>query len=64
MAGTAPGTQPTLSLTRTQTGISITFTGTLESAPSVTGSWTNVPNATSPFSVTPVGPQQFYRAKQ
>jgi hypothetical protein len=65
MAGTEPGTQrPTLSLTRTPTGISITFTGTLESASAVTGSWTNVPNATSPFPVTPAGPQQFYRARQ
>ncbi|HKS38677.1 MAG TPA: Ig-like domain-containing protein [Verrucomicrobiae bacterium] len=65
MAGTEPGTpRPTLSLARTQTGVSITFTGTLESAPSVTGAWTNVPNATSPLNVTPAGLQQYYRAKQ
>ncbi|MBI2948303.1 MAG: Ig-like domain-containing protein [Verrucomicrobia bacterium] len=59
-----PTKVPTLSLARTQTGLSITFTGTLQSADSVTGPWTDVGNATSPLAVAPAGSQKFYRAKQ
>lgn len=65
MAGTVPGpAAPNLSLTRTATGLSITFTGTLQAADSVAGPWADVANATSPLAVTPAGAQQFYRAKQ
>ncbi|HLH54495.1 MAG TPA: hypothetical protein VKY92_12845 [Verrucomicrobiae bacterium] len=55
---------PTLSYTRTPSGLSITFNGTLQSADVVTGPWTNVPGATSPFTVTPSTPAKFFRAKQ
>jgi hypothetical protein len=44
--------------------VTITFTGTLQSTTTVTGGWTDVPNATSPYSVTPTGHETFYRAKQ
>jgi hypothetical protein len=61
---TAPD-KPTLSFTRTQTGLSITFTGTLQSADSLTsGNWTDETTATSPFPVTANQPMKFYRAKR
>ncbi|HZV36228.1 MAG TPA: LamG domain-containing protein, partial [Verrucomicrobiae bacterium] len=37
--------------------------GTLQSSSQVNGSWSNVNGATSPYSVTPTGPAQFYRVK-
>ena len=36
-------------------------TGTLQAAPEVTGTYTNVPAATSPFIVTPTQPRSFFR---
>jgi hypothetical protein len=36
---------------------------TLQSAPSVTGSFTNVPGATSPYTNAPSGPTRFFRLK-
>jgi hypothetical protein len=65
MAGTEPApARPALSVTRTPTGISITYTGTLEFTDSINGTWAPVPGATSPYPVTPSVPQRFYRAKQ
>jgi len=37
--------------------------GTLESAPSITGPWTPLPEATPPYTVTPTQTQQFYRVR-
>jgi hypothetical protein len=37
---------------------------TLESAPDVTGPWTNVPGATSPYTVPPGAPRAFFRLRQ
>jgi len=37
--------------------------GTLQSASSVNGPYSDVPGATSPFTVAPSGPAQFYRVK-
>lgn len=43
----------------------ITFTGTLLWADAVTGPWTDVPNATSPFNVsTTINSMKFYRTRQ
>jgi hypothetical protein len=53
---------PTLSFQRTSTGLTVTYTGTLQSADSLTGPWTAVQSATSPFTVTPSVPARFYRA--
>lgn len=66
MAGTTPAPQPTadVSIARTANGVSITFTGTLQSADSVTGPWTDVAGATSPFTVNVTGGQKFYRARE
>lgn len=41
----------------------ITYSGTLKSAGSVNGAYSNVTGATSPFTVTPDGTQQFYTAQ-
>lgn len=38
-------------------------TATLQSAPSVTGAWSTVPNASSPYTVTNSTSQQFFRLK-
>jgi hypothetical protein len=48
---------------RTGTGLTITYQGTLESADSLSGPWSNVTGATSPYVVTPGSPQKFFRAK-
>jgi hypothetical protein len=61
-AGTATPAAPTLSLTRPAGVLTITFTGTLQSADSVTGQWTDLPDA-SPLAVQPSGSMKFYRAK-
>lgn len=50
-----PPTRPTFGIPVLQGGqlvISWSGTGTLQSAPSVTGPWTDVPNATTPYTVT------------
>ena len=57
-------TPPSLSIVRTPTGLTLTFDGTLQSADAITGSWTDVPNAVSPHSVSTVGVQKFYRTKR
>src|SRR5262245_552489 len=58
---------PTVSIARTPAGttpagVTVTFTGTLQSAAQVTGPYTNVTGATSPLSVTSDGAMKFYRA--
>jgi hypothetical protein len=55
---------PALNLARTATGITLTFTGTLQSADAVTGPWADVANAKSPFAAAVAGGAKFYRAKQ
>jgi len=54
---------PTVSVARTATGLTITFTGTLQSASAVTGPWTDEA-ATSPAAIQTSGTLKFYRAKQ
>jgi hypothetical protein len=45
-------------------GLIITWPGgTLESGTNLTGQWSAVPEATSPWRITPSAPQQFYRIK-
>jgi hypothetical protein len=68
--GTAPGTggpgptTPTISVSRSGTGLTVTYTGTLQSADSVTGPYTDVAGATSPFNAQISGAAKFYRTKQ
>ena len=61
VAGAAP---PTISIRRVGVDVIVTFTGTLRSSPTVNGTYTDVPGATSPFVIAPAnqGTQRFYRA--
>jgi len=59
-----PVAAPTLGLVRNGATLVITYTGTLQSADSISGQWTDVTSARSPFSVTPTGSAKFYRARQ
>jgi len=65
-SGTASGGAPTVSIARSGTDLTLTFTGTLESAPSITGQWNAVPGAASPLVLKPaqLTGAAFYRAKQ
>jgi hypothetical protein len=59
----AVGPTPTLSIARSASGVTITFTGRLQSADTITGTWSDVPGS-SPLAVTPTGAAKFYRSKQ
>jgi hypothetical protein len=57
--------RPTVSVTRGDGTVTIEWTsGTLESAPTVLGPWTEVTGATSPYTVPATGAGMFYRARQ
>ena len=60
---TAATAAPVVGIQRTPSGVTITFSGTLQSANAVTGPWTNVAGS-SPLTVNPTtnGPVKFYRA--
>lgn len=54
---------PSLTLSRTAQGVVITWTaGDLQQADAVTGPWTPVAGATSPWTLTPTGAGRFFRA--
>lgn len=57
---------PTLAISRDQGNIVVTWThGTLQAADAVTGAtWQDVPNTTSPLTVTPTGEARFYRVRR
>ena len=61
---TPPAGAPTLTWQRSADGLSITFTGTLQSVETITGQWTDVAGATSPYPVSASGAQKYFRAKQ
>lgn len=59
------GAPPSLSVSRADGQVAITFGGgTLESAASATGPWSEVAGATSPFRANADGAQRFFRVKQ
>ena len=59
----APASAPAISVTRTASGISITYEGKLQSSDAVNGPYTDVAGAASPFAVTVSGSaKKFYRA--
>ena len=60
---TGGGPGATISAARTADGLSITFTGTLESANDITGPWIAVQGATSPFAVKADQTRRFYRSR-
>lgn len=59
-----PVGKPTISSSRTADGLSITFTGTLESATDLQGPWSAVQGAASPLSVKADQSKRFYRSRQ
>ena len=59
-----PTTTPTVSIANDGGNVAIEFEGTLQSADSVTGPYSDVAGASSPFNVTADAPQKFYRAVQ
>jgi len=54
---------PTLSIAREGNQIILTFTGTLQQADNVTGPYTDVAGATSPYRVNITPGAKFYRAR-
>jgi hypothetical protein len=59
------GEPPTLSIAAAAGQVQITWSaGTLQSAATITGTWTDVSGAASPYQVSPEGTQKFYRVKQ
>lgn len=64
-AGAALAAPPVkVAFERTTGGLKLTFEGTLQSADSITGPWTDVAGATSPFEVKFTGTAKFYRIKK
>ena len=60
-----PGQPPRLVIARNGTQITVSWDGgTLESAPAVTGPWTPVSGATSPYTTPATEAARFYRARQ
>jgi hypothetical protein len=56
--------RPTIGLSRGPGGPTITFTGTLQAAGSLSGTWTNVTGAVSPLVITNPKGSAFYRTQQ
>jgi hypothetical protein len=54
---------PSLNVARAATGLTLTFTGTIQSADAVKGPWSDVAGA-SPMTVPTTSTMKFYRAKQ
>src|SRR4051812_48224215 len=56
--------EPAISIVRAGESITINFSGVLESADKVTGSWALVTGAVSPFNPDHSAIQKFYRARK
>jgi len=54
----------TVAIAKTTAGVDITYTGTLQTANAVTGPFTDVPGATSPYSAKTTSAAAFFRARQ
>jgi hypothetical protein len=55
---------PTLSAVKETAGLTITYTGTLQSADTITGQWSDVTGAASPYVAPVTGAQKYFRTKQ
>ncbi|MFO1496975.1 MAG: LamG-like jellyroll fold domain-containing protein [Verrucomicrobiota bacterium] len=55
---------PSISVSKTASGLTITFEGKLQSADQVQGPYADVQNAASPYNTTAAGAAKFYRAVQ
>ena len=63
-SGGGGGGGSAIDITRSATGVTITFEGTLQSSDSVTGPYTDVAGATSPADIPLSGAAQFFRSSQ
>ncbi|MDB4619165.1 LamG domain-containing protein, partial [bacterium] len=62
--GEVSGTEPTISLARNNDGtVTVTYNGTLQSAPSANGPWEDVAGATSPLTIEADAPVTFARSR-
>ncbi len=57
-------TGPMMGVSFSAGSVRITFEGTLQSSPTITGPFQDVAGATSPYQVTPTGSAMFYRSKK
>ena len=58
------GSLPALTVARTADGVALTYTGTLQAADVVNGTYSDVTGATSPYSERATNAAKFFRAKQ
>jgi hypothetical protein len=63
-AAPAAGSAPTLAAKKTANGIEITYEGTLQSSDTITGAFTDVAGATSPYSTPTTAAQRYFRSKK
>jgi len=61
--GSIHSAPPLLQIHRETNRVILNFTGKLQSAPSFTGPWTNVAEATSPVAYNPSAAEQYYRVQ-
>jgi hypothetical protein len=61
--GAAPAVTPTISIARANGVITLTWTGTLQSASALNGQWSDVTALTSPATITASESSRFYRAR-
>jgi len=59
-----PVIRPTIVISASGHSVTITFTGTLQSATAAAGPYTDVVGAPNPYTITASGPPKFYRARQ
>lgn len=67
VAASEPATPPTLNIRRLGSNVVLNWTDAafgLQSAPAITGTFTNVPGATSPYTNSISGGQRFFRLGQ
>ena len=57
-------TPATIAVARDGSNVKVTYTGTLQSADTVTGPWSNVAGTSSPATIGTSAPAKFYRAQQ
>ena len=61
VSGGGPGELPTISVARSATGITLTYTGTLQSAEKVEGPYSDVTGAASPHDTAATGATRFFK---
>ena len=61
---TSSSSVPLITVARTADGVALTYTGTLQAADAVNGTYSDVTGATSPYSERTTNAAKFFRAKQ